>query len=99
VRDPSSDHNPRNPKRYHLSDEDKGKVDAWIKERWQSQSCPRCGQPEWWIVPELLIHEFYWSQPMLYPGGHPFVQLICQHCGHLEQMEASLLGIVPPGHV
>lgn len=64
-------------------------VDRFLKEKWLSMSCPRCGVNQWAVdLPRKTIVNFPVSVPPLFSttAGHvmPYYMLLCLNCGHPE---------------
>jgi len=82
-----------------LSQEEKDKALAWIKERSGDKSliCTVCGQTKW-IMGDHLIAPMIYRQGGFVLGGpaYPSVMLVCNNCGHTLLLNATMMGLVPP---
>ena len=68
---------------------------AWLTEHWPN-GCPTCGKAKFTVSDDLVV-----SLPirhgMLRPldtfVGHPYVQVLCEHCGYMVQVSSTVLGL------
>jgi hypothetical protein len=82
-----------------LTDDEKTKAIAWLKEKWKEPSnCP-ISKDNNWTIGDHVITPF-----VIGNGGaisanvaYPHVLLICKTCGHTILFNAVMMGIFPPG--
>ena len=80
-----------------LTEEDKGKVAAWLNERWPGdrQPCPICGDPTWLIADHLVMPLTLGPGNAVNVGGvgYPHIMLISLKCGYTRFLNAAVTGI------
>lgn len=80
---------PKTPQK--LTDEQKKKVVAWLKEH-GTKGCPVCGHPKWALADDFVeVRPHY--QPAIFGGViYPAVMLVCENCNFLMLFHAVLVG-------
>ena len=80
-----------------MSEEDRGKVAAWLSER-VSPICPSCGSGDGFQVVNDIMTPVIMKGGNLQLGGEvvPMVGLLCRRCYNIRFFSAVLLGITLP---
>lgn len=78
-------------------EEVRARARRWVSERWSS-GCPVCASNEVTVGDEVVVAlpiKDGALRPLETFVGHPFVQIICGHCGFMAHVSSSVLGLTP----
>lgn len=80
-----------------FTEEDKRKIDNWLKERCPQLRCFCCGSQNWEIQDRAAMTVIFdiHSGRINYMDGYPLVGLICEHCAYVSLFSASMIGLKP----
>src|SRR6266446_9437652 len=81
-----------------LSQEDRQKVAAWLREKaigGEDHPCPVCGHTEWDVGENLLYGPVLSTRGVALNRGYPLVAVICTTCGHVLLFHAKVIDIAP----
>ena len=78
-----------------LTQEEKEKAQAWLKERWKNWACPYSGHTNWELG-EFVVQAVRFTGGGLSVGGpvYPLLVLTCSGCGNTIFVNAIKAGIV-----
>jgi hypothetical protein len=85
-----------------LTEEEKNRVGAWVKEKGKAgvnPNCPVCGSPDWFIADHLVQPMTLGANRSLLLGGigYPQVMLVSLPCGYTRLLNAVLMGVIVEG--
>ena len=84
-----------------LTQEEKGRVVAWLKERRKQGHeiiCSVCGDRNWTLAEHVVAPTTYLGGKISLGGGstYPMVMLWCNNCGHTLFLNAVIIGLFVP---
>lgn len=80
-----------------FTEEDKRKIESWIKERCPQLQCFCCGSQRWELQDRAAMTVMFdvHSGRIHYMDGYPLVGLICKYCAYVSWFSAPMIGLKP----
>jgi len=77
-----------------LTNEDRQKIDVWLKDNWHAGKCPVCNQQNWVLADHVITPMLYTGVGITQGAGYPQIMVICQHCGYTLYFNAVIVGVL-----
>jgi predicted nucleic-acid-binding Zn-ribbon protein len=79
-----------------LTQPERARIDAWIKNNWHIGNCPVCKKNNWVLADHVVTPILYMGIPgggFTQGSGYPQIMIMCQVCGYTLYFNTNIVGI------
>ncbi len=78
-----------------LTEDERQKIDDWIKKNWHIRNCPICRHQNWILADHVVMPILYSEYGITSSAsGYPQIMIICKNCGYTLCFNAITMGII-----